>query len=142
MAENGEYYLISSDWESLTNTSDVYLKATKVFQQLSAVARHFPWFRLLKLDIIYQVDEEGKRHRWVEMKSTIMSAQSDASIQLECGQDRTHNLELLSWMKVAEEDEIVKNVFRKVTEFEHNWVNLYKVYKIVNKNAGRKNWNG
>ena len=38
MAENGEYYLTSSDWESLTNTSDVYLKATKLFQQLSAVA--------------------------------------------------------------------------------------------------------
>ena len=62
------------------------------------------------------------------MKSTIMSAQSDASIQLECGQDSTHNLELVSWMKVAEEDEIVKKVFRKVTEFEPNWVNLYKVY--------------
>ena len=45
-------------------------------------------------------------------------------------------------MKVAEEDEIVKKVFRKVTEFEPNWVNLYKVYEIVNKNVGRKNWNG
>jgi hypothetical protein len=73
MAENGEYYLTSSDGESLTNTSDVYLKATKLFQQLSAVAMHFPGFRLLKPDIIYQVDEEGKRPRWVEMKSTIMS---------------------------------------------------------------------
>jgi len=83
MAENGEYYLTSSDLESLTNTSDVYLKATKLFQQLSAVAMHFPGFRLLKLDIIYQVDEEGKRHRWVEIKSTLMSNQSDASIQLE-----------------------------------------------------------
>jgi len=103
---------------------------------------HFPGFRLLKPDIIYQVDEEGKRHRWVEIKSTIMSAQSDASIQLEWGQNRTHNLELVSWMKVAEEDEIVKNVFRKVTKFDRNWVNLYKVYEIVKKNAGKKNWNG
>jgi hypothetical protein len=76
------------------------------------------------------------------MKYTIMSEKSGASIQLELGQDRRHNLELVSWMKVAEEDEIVKNVFRKVTEFEPNWVNLYKVYGSVNKNAGRKNWNG
>jgi len=45
-------------------------------------------------------------------------------------------------MKVAEEDEIVKNVFRKVTEFDSNWVNVSKLYEIVNKNAGRKNWNG
>jgi hypothetical protein len=73
MTENGEYYLTSSDWESLTNTSDVYLKATKFFQQLSALAMNFPWFRLLKPDIIYQVDEEGNGPRWVEMKSTIMS---------------------------------------------------------------------
>jgi hypothetical protein len=71
-----------------------------------------------------------------------MSDQSDASIQLEWGQDRTHNLELVSWMKVAEEDEIVKNVFRKVTEFDSHWVNVSKVYEILNKNAGRNNWNG
>jgi hypothetical protein len=45
-------------------------------------------------------------------------------------------------MKVAEADEIVKNIFIKVTEFEPNWVNVYKVYEIVNKYAGRKNWNG
>lgn len=45
-------------------------------------------------------------------------------------------------MKVAEEDEIVKKVLRKLTEFEHNWLNLYKVYQILKKNAGRKNWNG
>ncbi|MEG4629931.1 hypothetical protein QUB56_09975 [Microcoleus sp. AR_TQ3_B6] len=84
-AENGEYYLTSSDGESLTSTSDVYLKATKVFPQLSDVAMHFPWFRLLKPHIIYQVDEEGKRHSWVEMKSTIMTDKIDAYIQLECG---------------------------------------------------------
>jgi hypothetical protein len=114
------------------------LKATKLFQQLSAVAMNFPWFRLLKPDIIYQVDEEGKRHRWVEMKSTIMSAQSDAFIQLECGQDRTHNLELVSWMKVAEEDEIVKKLLRILTEVEHNWVNLYKIYEIVNKSRKKE----
>jgi hypothetical protein len=76
------------------------------------------------------------------MKSTIMSPQSDASIQLEGGQDSTHNLELVSWIKVAEEDEIVKKVFRILTEFEPNWVNVYKIYEIVNKNAGINNWNG
>jgi hypothetical protein len=41
-------------------------------------------------------------------------------------------------MKLAEEDEIVKNVFRLITEFEPNWINLYKVYEIVKKDAGKK----
>jgi hypothetical protein len=139
MAENGEYYLTSSRWESLTNVSDVYWEATKPLQDISAVARiHFTGFPLLKPDIICEVDEEGKRHRRVALSATISVDSSSFSIQLEGGQDIIRNLEFESWMKLAEEDEIVKNVFRQITDFEHNWINLYKVYEIVNKDAGKK----
>lgn len=55
------------------------------------------------------------------------------------GQDIIRNLEFESWRKLAEEDEIVKNVFRQFRDFEHNWINLYKVYEIVKKDAGKKN---
>jgi len=139
MAENGEYYLTSSHWESLTNPSDVYLEATKLLQHISAVAMiHFTGFPLLKPDIICEVDEEGKRQRWVALSATISVDSSSFSIQLEGGQDIIRNLEFESWRKLAEEDEIVKNVFRQITDFEHNWINLYKVYEIVNKEAGKK----
>jgi hypothetical protein len=139
MAENGEYYLTSSRWESLTNVSDVYLEATKPLQDISAIARiHFTRFPLLKPDIICEVDEEGKRQRWVALSATISVDSSSFSIQLEGGQDIIRNLEFESWRKLAEEDEIVKNVFRQITDFEHNWINLYKVYEIVNKDAGKK----
>jgi hypothetical protein len=138
MAENGEYYLTSSRWESLTNVSDVYLEATKPLQDISAIARiHFTRFPLLKPDIICEVDEEGKRQRWVALSATISVDSSSFSIQLEGGQDIIRNLEFESWRKLAEEDEIVKNVFRQITDFEPNWINLYKVYEIVNKDAGR-----
>ncbi len=66
-----------------------------------------------------------------------MGSSCSVSIKLEGGQDIIRNLEFESWMKLAEEDEIVKNVFRQITEFEPNWINLYKVYEIVNKDAGR-----
>ncbi|EGK90502.1 hypothetical protein D0A34_13130 [Microcoleus vaginatus PCC 9802] len=139
MAENGEYYLTSSRWESLTNTSDVYGEATKPLQDISAIARiHFTGFPLLKPDIICEVDEEGKRQRWVALSATISVDSSSFSIQLEGGQDIIRNLEFESWRKLAEEDEIVKNVFRQITDFEHKWINLYKVYEIVNKDAGKK----
>ena len=139
MAENGEYYLTSSRWESLTNVSDVYLEATKPLQDISAIARiHFRRFPLLKPDIICEVDEEGKRQRWVAGSATIRVDSSSFSIQLEGGQDIIRNLEFESWRKLAEEDEIVKNVFRQITDFEHNWINLYKVYEIVHKDAGKK----
>jgi hypothetical protein len=140
MAENGEYYLTSSRWESLTNHSAVYLEATKPLQDISAIARiHFTRFPLLKPDIICEVDEEGKRKRWVALSATInVGSSCSVSIQLEGGQDIIRNLEFESWRKLAEEDEIVKNVFRQITDFEHNWINLYKVYEIVNKDARKK----
>ncbi|MEG4005708.1 hypothetical protein QUA41_07790 [Microcoleus sp. Pol11C1] len=140
MAENGEYYLTSSRWELLTNHSAVYLEATKPLQDISAIARiHFTRFPLLKPDIICEVDEEGNhRQRWVALSATISVDSSSFSIQLEGGQDIIRNLEFESWRKLAEEDEIVKNVFRQITDFEHNWINLYKVYEVVNKDAGKK----
>ena len=137
---NSEYYLTSSRWESLTNESDVYCEATKPLQEISAIARiHFTGFPLLKPDIICKVDEEGKLHRRVALSATLRVDSSSFSIQLEGGQDIIPIFEFDSWMKLAEEDEIVKNVFRQITDFEHNWINLYKVYEIVKKDAGKKN---
>ncbi|MEG4499852.1 hypothetical protein QUB05_22235 [Microcoleus sp. F10-C6] len=139
ITENSKYYLTSSRWESLTNESAVYGEATKGLKHISAVARiQFTDFPLLKPDIICEVDEEGKLHRRVAGSATIMLPPASFSIQLEGGQDIIHNLEFESWMKLAEEDEIVKNVFRQITDFEHNWINLYKVYEIVNKDPGKK----
>jgi len=138
--ENSEYYLTSSHWESLTNESDVYCEATKRLQYISAVARiQFTDFPLLKPDMIYEVDEEGKRHERRALSATInVGSSCSVSIQLEGGQDIIPILEFESWMKLAEEDETVKNVFRQITEFDRNWINLYKVYEIVNKDAGKK----
>ncbi|MEG4235702.1 hypothetical protein QUA40_27100 [Microcoleus sp. Pol11C3] len=90
--------------------------------------------------MIYEVDEEGKRHGQRALSATInVGSSCSVSIQLEGGQDIIPISEFESWMKLAEEDEIVKNVFRQITDFEHNWINLYKVYEIVKKDAGRKN---
>ena len=72
------------------------------------------------------------------LSATIRVDSSSFSIKLEGGQDIIPILEFESWMKLAEEDEIVKNVFRLITEFEPNWINLYKVYEIVKKDAGKK----
>jgi len=139
ITDNSKYYLTSSRWESLTNHSAVYWEATKPLRDISAVARiKFTDFPLLKPDMIYEVDEEGKRHGRRALSATISVDSSSFSIQLEGGQDTIPILEFESWMKLAEEDEIVKNVFRQITEFEHNWINLYKVYEIVNKDAGKK----
>jgi hypothetical protein len=139
ITENSKYYLTSSRWESLTNHSAVHSEATKPLQDISDIARlHFTDFPLLKPDMIYEVDEEGKRHGRYALSATLRVDSSSFSIQLEGGQDIIPILEFESWRKLAEEDEIVKNVFRLFREFDRNWINLYKVYEIVEKNAGKK----
>ena len=140
ITENSEYYLTSSHWESLTNTSDVHGEATKLLEYISAIAMiHFTDFPLLKPDTIYEVDEEGKRHGQRALSATInVGSSCSGSIQLEGGQDIIPIFEFDSWRKLAEEDEIVKDAFRQFREFDRNWINLYKVYEIVNKDAGKK----
>jgi hypothetical protein len=139
ITENNKYYLTSSHWESLTNTSEVLSEATKLLEYISAVAKiYFPGFPRLKPDKICEVDEEGKRHNRVELLVRIMPIGS-VSIKLEGGQDVIPILGFDSWRKLAEEDEIVKDVFRRFREYDHNWSDLYKVYEIVKKDAGQKN---
>ncbi|MEG3934239.1 MULTISPECIES: hypothetical protein [unclassified Microcoleus] len=136
--EISKYYLTSSHWESLTNTYDVLCEATKLLQYITAVARiHFTEFPLFKPDNIREVDEEGKRHNRVEL--LVRDPLTRVYIKLEGGQDRIPILGFDSWRKLAEEDEIVENVFRLFREFDRNWINLYKVYEIVKKDAGKKN---
>jgi hypothetical protein len=138
ITENSKYYLTSSHWESLTNTSDVLSEATKLLEYISAVAMiSFPGFPRLESDKICEVDEEGKRHNRVELLVKILPLLDSFSIQLEGGQDIIPILEFDSWRKLAEEDEIVKDVFRRFREFDHNWSELYKVYEIVDKDAGK-----
>ena len=141
ITENSEYYLTSSHWESLTNTSDVHGEATKLLEYISAIAMiHFTDFPLLKPNMIYEVDEEGKRHGRRALSATLnVGSSCSVSIQLEGGQDIIPILEFDSWRKLAEEDEIVKDVFRRFREFDHNWSELYKVYEIVDKDAGEIN---
>ncbi|WP_373535905.1 hypothetical protein [Microcoleus sp.] len=136
--EISKYYLTSSHWESLTNTSDLLFEATKLIQYISAVAKihHFTHFPVFKPDNIREVDEEGKCHNRVEL--LVRDPRTRVYIKLEGGQDRIPILEFDSWRKLAEEDEIVKNVFRLLREFQPTWINLYKVYEIVKRDAGKK----
>jgi len=136
ITENSKYYLTSSHWESLTNPSDVLSEATKLLEYISAVAKiYFPGFERLKPDYICEVDEEGKRHNRVELLVVTMAVLDSFSIKLEGGQDIIPILGFDSWRKLAEEDKIVKDVFRQFREFDHNWINLYKIYEIVKKDA-------
>jgi len=133
-----KYYLTSSHWESPTNTSDVLSEATKLLEYISAVAKIYSrGFPRLGREHICEVDEEGKRHNRVELLVKILPGLDSFSIPLEGGQDIIPILEFDSWRKLAKEDERVKNVFRLFRDFEHDWINLYKVYEIVYQDAGR-----
>jgi len=141
--ENGSYYLSCSDFESLTSVADVYGPATKLLQDISAIAMiRIQGFPPLKADVIAQVDEHGKRKHWFSLSADLYCDNSDVDLELEGGQDFIPDFKPEPWLTLKEQDDIVKNVFRIWYSFEHNWINLYKIYEIVNKDAGEniKTW--
>lgn len=138
--ENGSYYLSCSDFELLTSVADVHRPATELLQRISAVAMiRFPGFPLLKADVISQVDEHGKRKHGIALSAHIYCDNSDVYLELEGGQDVVHDFKSESWLTLAEQDDTVENVFRILASFKHNWINLYKIYEIVEKDAGSEN---
>ncbi|MDJ0516324.1 MAG: hypothetical protein QNJ74_08720 [Trichodesmium sp. MO_231.B1] len=49
---------------------------------------------------------------------------------------------LKDWLLLAQEDEKVKKVIHFLTSYEHNFINLFKIYEIIRGEVGRKKIEG
>ncbi|MBD1832369.1 hypothetical protein H6F61_06600 [Cyanobacteria bacterium FACHB-472] len=138
--EEGSYYLSSSRFDLLTDDVEIYACATELLKLINGVAMlSLGDFKPFTLDVIVRFDEDGKRHPEVLLSAIWTIEGFGFDIEWDESEDfYQHPSDLEAWITIAEQDEKVKKVFRILTEREHDWVNLYKVYEVVQDDVGSR----
>ncbi|MBD1907234.1 hypothetical protein NDI37_08275 [Funiculus sociatus GB2-A5] len=138
--EEGSYYLSSSRFDLLTDDIEMYACATELLTLINGVAMfYFGDFKPFTLDVIVRVDENGKRHPEVLLSAIWTIEGFGFDIEGDESEDfYQHPSDLETWATIADQDEKVKKVFRIWTKREHDWVNLYKIYEVVQDDVGSR----
>ncbi|MBD1890961.1 hypothetical protein [Coleofasciculus sp. FACHB-SPT9] len=139
--EEGSYYLSSSRFDLITDEVQVCACATELLTRINAAAMvYFGDVKPFTLDVIVRVDEDGKRNRECLLSATWTIEDFGFDIQWDGSEDFSqHPSYLETWIKIAgaEPDDKIKKVFRILTE-RKDWVNLYKVYEVVQEDVGKR----
>lgn len=140
LKEEGSYYLSYSRFDLLTDEVQMCACATELLNLINGAAMfYFEDFKPFTLDVLVRVDEDGKRHRECLLSATWTIEGFGFDIEWDESEDfYQHPSDLEAWITIAEQDEKVKKVFRIWTKCEHDWVNLYKVYEVIQDDVGRR----
>lgn len=139
--DHGSYYLSSSHFDAMLDDDDVYFCAKVHLQSIKEVATVcFGEIVYIKSNVVVKIDEDGKRHRYVGISSNINCGEG-ADMSINCGQEEhfvQESIKFKNWMTLQKQSDKVVKVLHILNSYEHNWVNLYKVYEIIEGEVGSK----
>lgn len=147
--EDGCYYLAHSSFESMNSLEEVEKWGQDNLENISGFAMvHFSGFPVLKPDVagFCEIDETGKQICEFNLKAhcnIVDPIRLIVNVEVK-GKGKSSPFEYHSkdWLSLAKKDEKVKKVIHFLTSYEHNFINLYKIYEIIQDEVGRKKIEG
>ena len=148
--EEQNFALKSTGFNSLNDAKDVKNKASEIVALVNGAARLDLGMRKpLSVAHVVKVKDNGTRVFFVEVSATITAhSHVTASVVGADGaiQEVRQESPILSWVAAAQRDENVGKVLRLFGLGHHDWVNLYRIYEVVENDIGgisnivRKGW--
>jgi hypothetical protein len=140
--EDQKYVLKSSNFDQLKNAADVRKRAEEILSLLNGTAKlALGTQQLLILDAVVKVSDDGKKVT-VRFLSDTMYGRSSTSTSLKTTDGKvqiTHPADPIPvWIKTAQINNTVATVFRLIGASALNWIDLYKVYEIIESDVGGK----
>lgn len=141
--EDGNYYLKSEDFNSMTDASHVLAASKPMLEAINgALQLYLGDFQIVKADgIVVGIGEDGKPHNYVVLSGSITCrGRVSASVTLVKpngtvdSSQRSSKVE--SWIAVARQNKNVADAFRLFCA--PTWFNLYKIYEIIRADVGGK----
>ena len=128
------YYLLSSEFTSLTDAGDVRTRAIATLPFLNALVklRISAFAPPLEIDDIFRLDAEG---RIIWEIATVVATHSSLAQKLQEATGQSLNFKAI-WL-LAQKHQMVHEALHHLAN-ETNWFNLYKVYEIIEHNIGGK----
>ena len=135
-----DFILESTDFNSLTDAKDVKNKASEILALVNGAAKLDLGVRKpLSVAHVVKVKDDGNREVFVEVSDTIIMR--DRVTVSVVGADGTvreiRQVSLIpNWVADAQRDENVAKVLRLFGIGHRNWVNLYRIYELVENDIG------
>jgi hypothetical protein len=140
LERNGQYFLESDRFEELTNSEEVASLAADILKVLTGAVRLSLGGRTaLHVANIARVRPDGGRDVFVTVSDTIRVRET---IGVEITRsDGTKEVihpaySVPGWIKLGLTDQNVAKALRLLGTDEHNWISLYRLYEVIEEEAG------
>ena len=140
-AEDGNYYLKSIKFTSLSKADDVRLTAIQLLKIVNGVAKlHLSNLEIIELDCLVLIQQNGKRkyYEYLSGKVNIKSRTIVANLSV-LGKNNelsSESTKFEEYFEIAQIDNLVAKAFEWYGELEHNFRNLYLILELVEDDVG------
>lgn len=136
--EENQYYLKSTSFNQLVNVDQVREKAEEILPLINGASRLVLGTRKpIKINSVANVDVDGKKKRTYFELGLESLIHCTASVVVNGVEQVVYPAEPIpDWIKVAQTDESVAKVFRLLNKEDYDWVNLYRIYEVVEDDIG------
>lgn len=141
ITQQGQDFILKSvDFNSLTNAKDVRKKASETLVLVNGAARLDLGMREpLSVAHVARVKDDGTRDLFIEVSDAlIIRDRVTASVVGANGAvQEVRQISLITdWVAAAQRDANVAKVLRLFGPGHHDWVNLYRIYEVVENDIG------
>jgi hypothetical protein len=137
---DGQFFLESTRFESTMTHQDVHFRASEILTILSGATRLALGGRTpLRIGNIAKVKEDGTRDIFLSVSNTIhITGVTTVKIQGSNGTVKIVNPadRVPSWVNLGLTDAKVSKALRLLGTEENNWVNLYRLYEVIEDDIG------
>lgn len=140
--ENQKYVLKSSNFDQLKNTADVRKRAEEILSLLNGTAKlALGTQQPLTIDAIVEIRDDGKKTTVLFHSDTVLCGSSTStSTKTNNGKvQENHPADPIpNWIRTAQTDKNVAEIFQVLGTSVLNWNNLYNIYEIIKSDIGSK----
>lgn len=134
--KDGENFLLKSEnFRFCASSDDVKKIASELLHHLTAgIKLSLDARKKLDIDGILQIDDDGKRHFFVDVSETMhmRCSVSGEIIHADGTRETFHQADPIpGWIKIAHKDAKVAKAFNFVVADFNSWYNLYKILEVL-----------
>ena len=142
--ENGQFALRSTEFESLDSTDAVRNKARELITAMSGCARLFlETSQPIEVGAVTEIGKDGARNIFVSPEPAILRLRSTVSVVIKHSdgtiETRRPTDPVPALIKAALQHEVVARALRLRNVGTLEWVDLYRLYEVIESDVPRKN---
>jgi len=138
--ESDLFYLTSSDYLPEMDANEVRQRALEHIQMMNGSAiLQFLNNRQVKIDDVISQNQDGTRIHYMTIVAETVSARARGTLSaVSNGSERIvpSTPTMAAWVSLAAQDGAIQKALRILGESVHDWVDLYKLYEVVEEDVG------